>query len=191
MISEFLRAEYFSPRFSEPIRDYLNTTGLSAEIILNPDLAADSENNNRAKILNSARGYLERKPGNVFNGFPSDVTWNRVEISTNDLGEIFLPNHPTWLQITQNTRLLRVGAQHLMVSDPTGNPARFVRDFMSNYTSDDSYPLIMAVGRDLYSRLVILEGSVRSISYWLMREKIKFVEILIGTSPQMNQYDAC
>jgi hypothetical protein len=191
VVAEFLRAEYFSPRFSDPIRSYLYSEGLSDQIILEPNLEIESQNNHRAKILNAARGYLDRKPGNVFHRFPDEVQWSWAQVSAEELSELYMPNHPAWMQITDNTRLLSVGAEYLMSSDPMGNPARFVRDFMSTFDSSAAYPPIIVVGRQIGSRLVVLEGSVRAISYWLLKDKINQVDLVIGLSPRMDEYDDC
>jgi len=188
VVAKFLEAEYFSPRFSEPIHKYMRDHGLSDQIILSPNVNNSTDNDVRARILNAARGYLDRQRGSIFDGFPNDVEWMRVRYPTSELGGVLLSTYPEWQVITRNTRLLSEAADYLMSTDPQGNPARFVRDFVFSFNPEVEYPPIVLLTDENSSRYVLLEGAVRSISHWLLRDRVTVVNGIIGRSAHMKQW---
>ena len=69
MISEFLRTEYRSERFSEHIKKAMKELLLDENIILSVDLNNINENIARKKLLGEFRGYgLNRE---LFENFPN------------------------------------------------------------------------------------------------------------------------
>lgn len=186
VIREFLKAEFSSPRFSAPIHNYLTQNGLSEKIIFDQKSNSEEDSQKRREILNAARSFIDRKPGTLFHQFPYDVEWSRIKIPTRKLGQILMPCYHTWMEITRQTRLLQEAADYLMKADRSSNPACYVRNFISEFHASRIYPPVIYVTDDSSSGYAVLEGAVRSISYWLLRDEVPFIEGFLGTSPSMG-----
>ena len=82
MISEYLKAEYHSERFSEQIKKIMKKLLLDESIILSADLNNMNENIARKKLLGEFRGYgLNRE---LFERFPNEIQWSLCNFVSSD-----------------------------------------------------------------------------------------------------------
>lgn len=59
MISEFLKAEYASIRFSERLTESMRRLSIGVDLIIEANLSDETENEKRKKLLGDFRGYGE------------------------------------------------------------------------------------------------------------------------------------
>ena len=86
MVLAFLKAEIDSPRYEQVYRQKSSALGFSrTQLIESADLHNDRQNMERIKLLGEVRGYGANSY--LFPGFPNDVSWQRVRLSNQKLGD--------------------------------------------------------------------------------------------------------
>lgn len=101
MISEFLKAEYHSERFSEQIKKVMKELLLNESIILSVDLNNTNENIARKKLLGEFRGYgLNRE---LFENFPNEIQWSLCSFMSYDLKNIRYIDYSYWNELSKGT----------------------------------------------------------------------------------------
>ena len=111
MIAVFLQAELNSVRFRQDIEAYLQQERIDPHILHAPDWRNAQENALRRAILGIHRGY-GRNEG-YFIGFPTDVRWERVTLTREELEQVRYVNG--------NRQITHFANLNLAVPDPQYN----------------------------------------------------------------------
>lgn len=182
MIAAFLRAEINSSRYDDQIWVPLARQGFGRRLIDDPDLADAAENAARKQLL-AFRGYDARIA--LFKDFPVDVTWRRVTLEATDLETLRYANYPTWVDLSDGTRLVSVGARNF--SQRPDDPATYhINAIAEALRNGVRFPeLIVALDND--GSLILIEGHSRATAY-LMEQFAGDVEALVASSAAMSQW---
>ena len=97
MIAEFLRAEINSTRFGKDIIDALKRKKKSKDIVTNPDLSNNSENQLREELLREVREEF-------FENFPDDIKWYKAIIQKQELKKVKYIDYSYWNELSDKTR---------------------------------------------------------------------------------------
>ena len=109
MISEYLKAEYHSERFSENIKKVMRELSVDESIILSADLNNNDENIARKKLLGEFRGYgLNRE---LFENFPNEIQWSLCNFVSDDLNNIRYIKYSYWNELSLGTHSPLIAAQ--------------------------------------------------------------------------------
>ena len=178
MISEFLKAEFASERFSEQLAESMERLGVTENLIRKADLNDETENELRKKLLGNFRGYGENRE--LFERFPKVSEWNLCKFSGSDLECIRYIDYSYWNELSAGTKkplaaadTIRSGTEIFGVSNEgflraaeyIKNGGMFPRLFF--LTSDDE-------------NFVIVEGHQRMTAYALAPEYFREVEVIVG-----------
>src|SRR5438105_5224570 len=113
MVAAFLQAEIKSPRYDEKILHKLRADGKGRGVVDTPDLSKTSANSYRSGLLDY-RGFNSREA--LFQGFPRDVQWYKAVLTKADFETIKYLNITPWPKLSDDTRLVRRGANNLNTS---------------------------------------------------------------------------
>jgi hypothetical protein len=112
MVLAFLKAEIDSPRFGADYQNLIQQSGLDkSELIANASLFEPRQNAARRALLGDARGY-----GNnvyLFAGFPQNVAWRRVKITSDDYDTLMYTKYLTWIDLSGGSRKVVDGAKNI------------------------------------------------------------------------------
>ena len=178
MISEFLKAEFASERFSEQLAESMERLGLAEKLITKADLNVETENALRKKLLGNFRGYGEKRE--LFERFPKVSEWNLCKFSENDLEHIRYIDYSYWNELSKGTgkplsaaETIRNGIEIFGVSNEGFlQAAEYIK-------SGGSFPKLFFLTAD-YKEFVIVEGHQRMTGYALVPECFKDVEVIVG-----------
>ena len=178
MISEYLKAEYHSERFSERIEKVMNELSLDESIILSADLNNTNENIARKKILGEFRGYgLNRE---LFENFPNEIQWSLCNFAGNDLNNIRYINYSYWNELSKGTHSPLIAAQTIQSGIEIYNQsnAGFVKaaEFVK---SGGKFPRPILLTSDL-EHFVIVEGHLRITAFAMAPEHFNNIECFVG-----------
>ena len=178
MISEYLRAEYRSERFSEHIKKVMKELSLDESIILSADLNDKNENAARKKLLGEFRGYgLNRE---LFENFPNEIQWSLCNFVSCDLINIRYIDYSYWNELSKGTHSPLIAAQTIRDGIEIYNQsnAGFVKaaEFIKS-GGKFSRPILLT--SDL-EHFVIVEGHLRITAFALMPEHFNNVECFVG-----------
>ena len=142
-----------------------------------------TENIVRKQLLGYYRGYPQQ---GLFNGFPRDAAWRRVELEPPDfetmryINDTHADRH--WVNLTDGTRLVAVGARNFR--ERTATPAtQHITAIAEAIRNRVRFPeLIAAQHQD--GSLILIEGHSRATAY-LMEQSTREVEVLVASSPSM------
>ena len=101
IVLAFLRGELQSPRFGHAVASALNGVG-GLDLVTNPDLNSERENEARAKALRTARGWGSGE--GLFAGFPSDISWVCGIFDPEELEAIRYINYSYWVALSGGSR---------------------------------------------------------------------------------------
>ena len=104
MVALFLRTELPSDRWKDDLRALLERAGLPGRVITAPDLGDDAENQARLRLLTEHRGYGTRTE--IFDGFPDDVRWQWMAITSAELAEVRYIQYDYWDELSGGSRLV-------------------------------------------------------------------------------------
>lgn len=183
MIVRFLQGEFNSKRFGSKIAYRLNHDGKDKSIIFSPNLSDISENEYRKSLLDY-RGFRNRTF--LFHGFPVDVVWQTVELGLSDLQQLFVLGQDKWACYTGGTRKI-VDTLKYLDNNPNMEEAGHIQECLNHIRNGDSFPEVILVGVDI-SRLVILEGHVRIMSYLLNCDSGINIKGIVGLSGSMSNW---
>jgi len=178
MISEFLRAEYSSVRFSEQLVVTMGRLGITETIITEANLKDESENVQRKKLLGDFRGYGEDRE--LFEHFPMVSEWTLCRFSGTDLEHIRYIDYSYWNELSAGTgcplsaaETVRKGIEIFGVSNEG-----FIR--AAEYIKGGGrLPKLFFLTTD-YENYVIVEGHQRVTAYALVPEYFCNVEVIVG-----------
>ena len=178
MISEYLKAEYHSERFSEQIKKVMRELSLDESIILSADLNNTNENIARKKILGEFRGYgLNRE---LFENFPGEIQWSLCNFVSYDLNNIRYIDYSYWNELSKGTHSPLIAAQTILSGIEIYNQsnAGFVKaaEFIKS-GGKFSRPILLT--SDL-EHFVIVEGHLRITAFALVPEHFNNVECFVG-----------
>ena len=178
MISEFLKAEYASERFSQKVRTVLSEGGFSSEIILSPDLGNDLQNALRKNILKRFRGYGENRE--MFERFPAVTAYYSCLFSKEDLPDIRYIDYDYWNELSNGTHSPLIAAETIRSGKQIfgiGNEGFLTA---AAYVKEHGFfPKMFFLTSDL-KRFVIVEGHLRMTAYALESTYFNDIEILVG-----------
>ena len=178
MISEYLRAEYLSERFSGQIKNAMSQLLISEHMILEADIESADENAKRKKLLGKFRGYgLNRE---MFERFPVITAWSLCSFTGDDLGKIRYIDYSYWNELSDGTHLPIVAAETIRkgVSIYGQDNDGFLRaaEYIRN---GGTFPKMFFLTSD-FENFVIVEGHLRMTAYALAPEYFNHVEVIVG-----------
>ncbi|MDE6710048.1 MAG: hypothetical protein K2J76_06130 [Oscillospiraceae bacterium] len=179
MISEFLKAEYHSERFSEQIKEVMEKLSLDESIILSADLNSADENTARKKLLGEFRGYGEGKE--LFENFPTKFTeWSLCSFSRPDLEKIRYIDYSYWNELSAGTHKPLAAAETIRngikIYDLSNDGFLRTAEYIKN---GGNFPKLFFITSD-YESFVIVEGHLRMTAYALVPECFNNVEVIVG-----------
>lgn len=178
MISEFLRAEYLSDRFSEQIKDAMSELLMDEHIILEADIKSADENAKRKKLLGKFRGYGLNQE--MFERFPTVTEWSLYSFTRDDLERIRYIDYSYWNELSVGTHMPMAAAETIRKGiliygqDNSGflRAAEYIR-------SGGTFPRMFFLTSD-FENFVIVEGHLRMTAYALAPECFNQVEVIVG-----------
>lgn len=182
MVLSFLRAERTSPRWGEQVADKL--AGRS-ELLDEPDLGSETENQARQDILGSYRGY--RRNAYLFEGFPNDLEWCRVRLTRLEVCEL-LVGRGQWDDLTEATRKVGIAAKNArtIVSSEDTRVNAILAIVEGDHQGRSFEPLIIAaLSPD--GPHVLIEGYSRACAY-ASTPQGPDVDALSGYSPNLRNW---
>lgn len=178
MISEYLKTEYHSERFSEQIKMVMKEFLLDENVILSADLNNTNENIARKKLLGEFRGYgLNRE---LFENFPDEIQWSLCNFVSDDLNNIRYIDYSYWNELSLGTHSPLIAAQTMLdgieiygqsnegflkAAEFIKSGGKFLRPIL--LTSD-------------FEHFVIVEGHFRITAFALVPEYFNNVKCLVG-----------
>jgi len=187
VIAEFLKAEINSKRFSNSIIQALKNHKVT--ILTNPNTKNKEENVIRKSILGVVRGYGENR--DLFENFPTDVTWYRAIFSKEDLTKVMYIDYSYWNELSNHSRLPIIASKNI-VNDVQiyGVSNDVFREIYSEIRQEKTFPKLIFVACNENSRIVILEGHARLTAYFLDSTYIpQELEVFIGYSEKFESWD--
>jgi hypothetical protein len=183
MVAAFLKAEFYSPRFSGDLKKSMQLLNVEEPVITDPDITDVHQNELRAKVLGAYRGYRQNRE--MFDGVPSDLTWYDAEITRQELGNLYYVDYSYWNELTDNTHLVRDGVKNIQQGKIVfGVPNdRFWAAAEEILSGEHAFEPIILWGKDRDSALEILEGHLRATAFGLAGDKAPAViKVLVGLS---------
>jgi hypothetical protein len=178
-----LRAEIDSSRWGHFIKNGLATLGFDRRLIDEPNMTDVGENHARKSLLLFIRSYTPKEV--LFVGFPVAVKWRRAALQSADFETLRYGNHKTWVDLSDGTRLVSVGARNFL-RRPEHAGIRQIDGILAALREGVRLPeLIVAQGLD--GSLILIEGHSRATAYVISRFSSE-VEVIIGSSPDMPQW---
>lgn len=178
MISEYLKAEYYSERFSEDIKKVMRELLVDESIILSADLNSTNENIARKELLGEFRGYgLNRE---LFENFPNDIQWNLCNFESYDLSNIRYIDYSYWNELSKGTHSPLIAARTIRNGIEIYNQsnAGFVK--AAEYIKDGGKflrPIFLTYD---FEHFVIVEGHLRITAFALVPEHFNNIECFVG-----------
>ena len=178
MISEYLKAEYRSERFSEQIKKAMKKLLSDESIILSANLNDVNENTARKKLLGEFRGYgLNRE---LFENFPDEIQWSLCNFVRDDLNSIRYIDYSYWNELSQGTHLPLTAAQTILngieIYDQSNEGFVKAAEFIK---SGGKFPRPILLTSDS-EHFVIVEGHLRITAFALVPECFNNVECFVG-----------
>ena len=178
MISEFLKAEYLSERFSEQIKTEMSKLLIDERMVLSADIESANENAQRKKLLSEFRGYGLNQE--MFERFPAVTAWNLCSFSSDDLERIRYIDYSYWNELSAGTHLPMAAAETIRKgitiygqnNDGFLRAAEYIR-------SGGTFPRMFFLTSD-FDKFVIVEGHLRMTAYALAPECFNQVEVIVG-----------
>ena len=188
VILAWLQAEIESPDFQAYIvGNPPNPTNLSAALraARQPDLRDAAQNELRRQIITSVYGFGQGTGS--FQGLGNDITWRRVRLTAEDVGELLYARHEgAWQLLSPVTRKVAEGATnvgHVFTGDGTNMVVLSLASGLCH--SEKKVPEIIALKRP-DDRLVILEGHARATAIALEAHRFPHgVQAYVGDGPSV------
>lgn len=178
MISEFLKAEYRSERFSEQIKKAMKKLLLDERIILSADLDNTNENIARKNLLGEFRGYGLNSE--LFENFPNEIQWSLCNFVSDDLNNIRYIDYSYWNELSQGTHSPLTAAQTILngIEIYDQSNAGFVKAAEFIKTGGKFLrPILLTSDSEHF---VIVEGHLRITAFALVPEHFNNIECFVG-----------
>lgn len=181
MVAAFLKAELRSARFSDVQKAAMKRFNISEQIIANPNLEDEQENQLRAQVLGDYRGYKHNRE--IFEGFPHDLTWHKAALTRDEVGNLRYVDYSYWNELTDNTHLVKDAVKNIqqgkVVFDIPNDRFLEVAEEIRQGAFDFE-PMILT-GKDEHSPLTILEGHLRATAFGLAGEAApESIHVIVG-----------
>jgi len=173
MVAIFLKAEIDSPRFCEGVQNRLTAAGKNRTIIDRPNIADPDENEIRADLL-EYRGYKSKQI--LFEGFPTNVSWERVILDKSDVERCKHMNNDDWRRDANGSDFIKDVALKIQSGGQTSISQYALHAVQSWDPSEVPEPIIVA--RNSGDAPVILEGHIRLIAFLLLPNPTSITAIL-------------
>ncbi len=189
VIAVFLKAEIGSFRFGNKIFDELEKDNTSREIIDHPDISSQEDNHYRKTLLGKYRGYGLNKE--LFENFPTDVSWKRVALNKEDLEKVKYINYDYWVELSNGSRVVKDGAKSILAGVEIFKQSN--KNFFEAAESLKQgavFPEPILVAKNEKTGLVVLEGHLRLTAYFMVPDFIpEQLEVIIGFSEGLEKWD--
>ncbi|MBD5157071.1 MAG: hypothetical protein HDT13_05505 [Butyrivibrio sp.] len=178
MISEFLKAEYRSERFSEQIKKAMEELSLDGSIISYADLNNANENIARKKLLGKFRGYGLNSE--LFENFPNEIQWSLCNFVSGDLSNIRYIDYSYWNELSKGTHSPLTAARTILdgieiygqSNEGFLKAAEFIKSGGKFFR-----PILLTSDSEHF---VIVEGHLRMTAFALVTEHFNNIECLVG-----------
>jgi len=189
VVALFLRTELSSARFGDELRALLERAGLPEGVVTDPNLGDDAENQVRLRLLTKQRGYGTRTE--VFEGFPYDVRWQWMAITTAELARVRYIDDDYWNELSGGTRLAVDAAGRIRAGvTPFGVSQDRVLGMAEAVADGTRFPPLILVTSGPGGDLVVLEGHARLTAFMLARDRLPpELEVMVGSSPAITRWD--
>jgi hypothetical protein len=128
---------------------------------------------------NEDRKRAWRERDGLFDGFPHDVSWERVALTRDEVLSILYINWDWWLTVSNGTRLATVAAE---VQGRDEGDRAIAAGAATN-------PELIVVTDPERSKLVLLEGHARLTAYAAFPEYLPSeLEVYVGASPRIVEW---
>lgn len=185
MVLAFLAAEIDSPSYEPYIKPLLQRLGQTrSKLIDNGDVTNATDNQVRTELLKAYRGYSA--DAYLFNGFPSDVRWRRVEIQLNELGRLKYGNFKDWVKLSEGSRMVVDGARNIGRIQTEEDIKDKVEAVVKKIERGHRFPELITV-QTVDDELVLVEGHKRATAYMIAKPSHP-IELLIGSSSQIKKW---
>lgn len=183
VVCHFLQTEIKSDRFKQKIISTLEKLHQTREIIDDPNLSNQDENQIRARLLKDFRT-------STFHKFPEDVKWFRATLTKDELIKVKYIDYSYWNELSKGTRLPSQAAKSVIEGlEFYGESNEGFIKAAEHIKSGGTFPNIILVAKDEKSDLVILEGHLRMTAYFLSEEHIPSeLEVIIGFSKAIDKW---
>lgn len=178
MISEYLKAEYSSSRFSENIQEAMQKLSICEKIILSPNLQNVSENRQRRELLGAFRGYGLNQ--SMFERFPDVTDWFLCSFSEEDIGKIRYIDYSYWNELSGGTKLPidAVRTIHEGISIYGQGNEGFI-NAASYIRNGGVFNKMFFLTAD-FEKYVIVEGHMRMTAYAIEPDYFNNIEVIVG-----------
>jgi hypothetical protein len=185
MVALFLRTELPAARFRDKLRALLERDDVPGRVITDPDLDDDAGNQARLRLLTEHREYLTR--GGLFEGFPDDVRWQWMAITSAELARVRYIDYDYWVELSGGSRLAVDAAPRICAGvAPFGVASDWALGMAREVARGARFPPLILVTTGPGGDLVVLEGHARLTAYMLARDRLPpELEVLVGSSPAM------
>jgi hypothetical protein len=189
VILAWLQAVIESPDFQAYIvGNPPNPANLSAALkaARQPDLRDAAQNELRRQIITAVSGFGQGTGS--FQGLGGDITWRRVRLTPEDVGELlYARDEGAWQMLSPVTRKVAEGATnvgHVFTGDGTNMVVLSLASGLCH--SEKKVPEIIALRRP-DGRLVILEGHARATAIALEAHRFPHgVQAYVGEGPSVT-----
>lgn len=178
-IAEFLKNEFYQKEYDHDREEF-------ESIVLDPDLADETQNSIRRALLYRRRGHMWRE-------LPKDTIWHEAEIGAEDLKRIRVFPRAHWRKISNGSFLLseivkRIRDSAIAKTDPAFSKIQLLRYRLQRDTVNSA---VLLIGVDEEQPLTILEGNHRLAAAMLVSPRLVHTgfRVLVGLSPRM--YESC
>jgi len=191
VILAFLQAEIESPDFQAYlIGNPPNPANLSLALkaARNPDLHDQTQNELRRQIITATYGFGQGVGS--FQGLSNDITWRRVRLDTDEVGDLLYARQGSaWPILAPATRKVAEGATnvgHVFTGDSTNMVVLSLASGICH--SEKKVPEIIALRRP-DGHLVILEGHARATAIALEAHRFPSgVDVYVGAGPSVANW---
>jgi hypothetical protein len=180
MILAFLRAEVHSQRFKEAARSSL---GHDLSLVYEPRLDDVAQNLARKNALSAYMGYGRDEW--LFAAFPSDVEWQHVLVSHEELGGLRYARCDPWFAMSGGTLKVSLGAANV-ANFPEIN--HNVAAIMKELANGRSYPELILAAESLDAPHILVEGHSRATAYYLSIHTPRQVPAIAGYSSLLSSW---
>jgi hypothetical protein len=179
VLAEFLKNEFYQKEYDDDREKF-------ESIVLNPDLADESQNAVRRALLFRRRGHMWRE-------LPKDTLWYEAEIDADDLKRVRVFPRAHWRKISNGSFLLseivkRIRDSAIGKNDPAFSKIQLLRYRLQR---DSINSAVLLIGVDEDQPFTILEGNHRLAAAMLVSPRLVQTgfRVLCGLSPRM--YESC
>jgi hypothetical protein len=179
MIALFLNGELKSARWADKIEKIIEKENINKNIIENPNLNNNDENNLRKLVLRIFRGYNNKE---LFENFPKKIDWNWVLLDKNDILKIKYITYDYWEELSNGTRYAKDSVinikNNIEIFGVSNNGFIKISEYIKNGNKID--PLIILAPVTKNDNMIVLEGHARITAINLVIEYINEIKVLLG-----------